>query len=109
MNRVNKRYLPFRWVTLYDTAEFRMGCDRLRGSVQSRLVPFPRVTEDFKAQLSEIRKNCKNLNGEGDGGGEGTKEEGGERGADLEGKLQALTVAYNDIQVGVGHIHMNTS
>ena len=79
-----------------------MGCDRLRDSAQC--VPIPRVTEDFKAELSEIRKNCKNLNGENDGGGEGTKgeqkEKEGER-ADLEGKLQALTVAYNDIQVGI--------
>ena len=63
------------------------------------------MTEDFKAELSEIRKNCKNLNGDDDGGGgEGTKgeqkEKEGER-ADLEGKLQALTVAYNDIQVGI--------
>ena len=63
------------------------------------------MTEDFKAELSEIRKNCKNHNGmtttsnaESEGGqGEGLDQKGEK--ADLEGRLEALTAAYNDIQV----------
>ena len=63
---------------------------------------FYRVTEDFKAELSEIRKNCKNHNGtttntngeSSEGGGETEEEK-----SDLGGKLEALTTAYNDIQV----------
>ena len=65
---------------------------------------FYRVTEDFKAELSEIRKNCKNhngttttTNGESGEGGEGLDQKGEK--ADLEGRLEALTAAYNDIQV----------
>ena len=61
------------------------------------------MTDDFKAELSEIRKNCKNHNGttttsnaESEGG-EGLDQKGEK--ADLEGRLEALTAAYNDIQV----------
>ena len=70
--------------------------------MEALLLVLHRVTDDFKAELSEIRKNCKNHNGtatttnavEGECGG---GEQSGEK-ADLEGKLEALTAAYNDIQ-----------
>ena len=56
------------------------------------------MTDDFKAELSEIRKNCKNHNGTTTNAeceeGEGEQKEK----ADVEGKVEALTAAYNDIQ-----------
>ena len=72
--------------------------DSLRKTLEDNV----RVTEDFKAELSEIRKNWQSINSVGNGeevsssgvvgGGEASTT------ASVKAKLDSLALAYNDIQ-----------